>query len=74
MSSVRLKADQQNKQQPSDRIVGEKVSFNDVGFKFKIDTKFVDQQTVSIKLNQSHSFLQGFVNDVPVTDKSVVVR
>ena len=40
-----------------------------VGFKFKIDTKFVDQQTVSIKLNQSHSFLQGFVNDVPVTDK-----
>ena len=57
-SSVRLKADQQNKQQPSDRIVGEKVSFNDV-----------DQQTVSIKLNQSHSFLQGFVNDVPVTDK-----
>ena len=40
------------------RIVGEKVSFNDV-----------DQQTVSIKLNQSHSFLQGFVNDVPVTDK-----
>jgi hypothetical protein len=69
VSSVRLKADQQNKQQPSDRIVGEKVSFNDVGFKFKIDTKFVDQQTVSIKLNQSHSFLQGFVNDVPVTDK-----
>ncbi|MBC8553813.1 MAG: hypothetical protein H8D23_29740, partial [Candidatus Brocadiales bacterium] len=41
----------------------------DVGFKFKIDTKFVDQQTVSIKLNQSHSFLQGFVDDVPVTDK-----
>ena len=36
---------------------------------FKIDTKFVDRQTVSIKLNQSHSFLQGFVNDVPVTDK-----
>jgi len=69
VSSVRLKADQQNKQQPSDRIVGEKVSFNDVGFKFKIDTKFVDRQTVSIKLNQSHSFLQGFVNDVPVTDK-----
>lgn len=69
VSSVRLKADQQNKQQPSDRIVGEKVSFNDVGFKFKIDTKFVDHQTVSIKLNQSHSFLQGFVNDVPVTDK-----
>jgi len=69
VSSVRLKVDQQNKQQPSDRIVGEKVSFNDVGFKFKIDTKFVDQQTVSIKLNQSHSFLQGFVNDVPVTDK-----
>ncbi|WPE15966.1 hypothetical protein R5P06_05290 [Candidatus Thioglobus autotrophicus] len=69
VSSVRLKADQQNKQQPSDRVVGEKVSFNDVGFKFKIDTKFVDQQTVSIKLNQSHSFLQGFVNDVPVTDK-----
>lgn len=50
-------------------MVGEKVSFNDVGFKFKIDTKFVDQQTVSIKLNQSHSFLQGFVDDVPVTDK-----
>ena len=58
-----------SKQQPSDRVVGEKVSFNDVGFKFKIDTKFVDQQTVSIKLNQSHSFLQGFVDDVPVTDK-----
>lgn len=57
------------KQQPSDWVVGEKVSFNDVGFKFKIDEKFVDQQTVSIKLNQSHSFLQGFVDDVPVTDK-----
>ena len=78
VSSVRLKSDQQNKliptknkskQQPSDRVVGEKVSFNDVGFKFKIDTKFVDKQTVSIKLNQSHSFLQGFVDDVPVTDK-----
>ena len=62
-------AKNRSKQQPSDRVVGEKVSFNDVGFKFKIDTKFVDQQTVSIKLNQSHSFLQGFVDDVPVTDK-----
>jgi len=54
-----------SKQQPSDRVVGEKVSFNDVGFEFD----YVDQQTVSIKLNQSHSFLQGFVDDVPVTDK-----
>jgi len=62
-------ANSNSKQQPSDRVVGEKVSFNDFGFKFKIDTKFVDQQTVSIKLNQSHSLLQGFVDDVPVTDK-----
>ena len=78
VSSVRLKADTANKlspsknnskQQPSDRVVGEKISFNDVGFKFRIDTKYVDDQTVSIKLNQSHSFLQGFVDDIPVTDK-----
>jgi hypothetical protein len=29
----------------------------------------VDDETIIVNLKQSHSFLQGFVNDVPVTDK-----
>lgn len=75
VSSVRLKSDNlvkpasTSKQQPSDRVVGEKISYNNVGFEFKVATQFVDDQTIIVNLKQSHSFLQGFVNDVPVTDK-----
>ena len=75
VSSVRLNSDNlvkpssTSKQQPSDRIVGEKISYNNVGFEFKVATQFVDDQTIIVNLKQSHSFLQGFVNDVPVTDK-----
>ena len=32
-------------------------------------TQYVDDETIIVNLKQSHSFLQGFVNDVPVTDK-----
>ena len=75
VSSVRLKSDNlvksksQSKQQPSDRVVGEKISYNNVGFEFKVATQYVDDETIIVNLKQSHSFLQGFVNDVPVTDK-----
>jgi hypothetical protein len=79
VSSVRLKSDNltkpsstqtsKSKQQPSDRIVGEKISYNNVGFEFRVATQYVDDQTINVNLKQSHSFLQGFVNDVPVTDK-----
>ena len=79
VSSVRLKSDNltkpsskqtsKSKQQPSDRIVGEKISYNNVGFEFKVATQYVDDETINVNLKQSHSFLQGFVNDVPVTDK-----
>jgi len=75
VSSVRLKSDNlvkpasTSKQQPSDRVVGEKISYNNVGFEFKVATQYVDDQTIIVNLKQSHSFLQGFVNDVPVTDK-----
>jgi len=77
VSSVRLESDNlvkstsssTSKQQPSDRVVGEKISYNNVGFEFKVATQYVDDQTIIVNLNQSHSFLQGFVNDVPVTDK-----
>ncbi len=83
VSSVRLKSDNLNrsnstssltsssksKQQPSDRVVGEKISYNNVGFEFKVATQYVDDETIIVNLKQSHSFLQGFVNDVPVTDK-----
>ena len=54
---------------PTDRVVSESINFNDVGFKFRIDTEYVDDKTVSVALNQSHSFLQGFVGDVPIMDK-----
>ena len=75
VSSVRLNSDNlvkpasTSKQQPSDRVVGEKISYNNVGFEFKVATQYVDDQTIIVNLKQSHSFLQGFVNDVPVTDK-----
>jgi hypothetical protein len=78
VSSVRLKSDNlvkstsassKSKQQPSDRVVGEKISYNNVGFEFKVATQYVDDETIIVNLKQSHSFLQGFVNDVPVTDK-----
>jgi len=78
VSSVRLKSDNlvkstsassKSKQQPSDRVVGEKISYNNVGFEFKVATQYVDDKTIIVNLKQSHSFLQGFVNDVPVTDK-----
>ena len=75
VSSVRLKSDDlvksksKSKQQPSDRVVGEKISYNNVGFEFKVATQYVDDETIIVNLKQSHSFLQGFVNDVPVTDK-----
>jgi len=75
VSSVRLKSDDlvksksKSKQQPSDRVVGEKISYNNVGFEFKVATQYVDDETIVVNLKQSHSFLQGFVNDVPVTDK-----
>ena len=75
VSSVRLNSDNlvkpasTSKQQPSDRVVGEKISYNNVGFEFKVATQFVDDETIIVNLKQSHSFLQGFVNDVPVTDK-----
>jgi len=73
VSSVRLESDNlvksTSKQQPSDRVVGEKISYNNVGFEFKVDTQYVDDKTIIVNLKQSHSFLQGFVNDVPVTDK-----
>ena len=68
-SSPLSKSQSRSKQQPSDRVVGEKISYNNVGFEFKVATQYVDDKTIIVNLKQSHSFLQGFVNDVPVTDK-----
>lgn len=50
-------------------LVSENINFNDVGFKFKILTDFINDNQIGITLKQSHSFLKGFVDDVPILDK-----
>ena len=50
-------------------LVSETINYNDVGFKFKILTEIIDNYRVGITLNQSHSFLRGFVGEIPIIDK-----
>lgn len=47
-------------------LVSENINYNDVGFKFKILTEIIDNYLVGITLKQSHSFLRGFVGEIPI--------